>query len=150
MCAHFWYISIHHVKYLDKPLKCLEMKAKIKSVRKNNEIFLCIFTYTWKSDIFSHTSILRKNVFWVTLKTKYQNDPNKVKKFHTFQVIKIFQAWGISKYFLTPTKNHTVQLENATSSCLFAFILKHPIVKVMSTAKCWLKHHFANPKKETE
>ena len=29
-----WYISIHHVKYLDKPIKCLEMRAKIKSVRK--------------------------------------------------------------------------------------------------------------------
>ena len=29
-----WYISIHHVKYLDKPIKCLEMRANIKSVRK--------------------------------------------------------------------------------------------------------------------
>ena len=41
----FWYISFHHVKYLDKPIKCLEMRAKRKSVWKNNEIFLCIFTY---------------------------------------------------------------------------------------------------------
>ena len=48
-----WYISIHHVKYLDKPIKCLEMRAKIKSVWKINEIFLCIFTYIWKLDIFS-------------------------------------------------------------------------------------------------
>ena len=48
-----WYISIHQIKYLYKPIKCLEMRAKIKSVRKMNEIFLCIFTYNWKSDIFS-------------------------------------------------------------------------------------------------
>ena len=26
-------------------IKCLEMRAKVKSVRKINEIFLCIFTY---------------------------------------------------------------------------------------------------------
>ena len=41
-----WYISLHHLTYLDKPIKCLEMRAKIKSVQKINEIFLCIFTYT--------------------------------------------------------------------------------------------------------
>ena len=48
-----WGISFHNLKYLDKPIKCLEMRAKIKSVRKINEIFLCIFTYIWKLDIFS-------------------------------------------------------------------------------------------------
>ena len=48
-----WYIFIHHVKYLDKLIKCLEMRAKMKSVRKINEIFLCILTYIWKFDIFS-------------------------------------------------------------------------------------------------
>ena len=51
-----WYISIHHVKYLDKPIKCLEMRAKIKSVWKIFLcIFRCIFTYMWKSDVFPHT-----------------------------------------------------------------------------------------------
>ena len=40
-----WDITFHYLKYLDKPIKCLEMRAKIKSVRKINEIFLCIFTY---------------------------------------------------------------------------------------------------------
>ena len=48
-----WYISIRLVKYLDKPIRCLEMKAKIKSVRKINEIFLCIFTYIYKSESLS-------------------------------------------------------------------------------------------------
>ena len=47
------YISIHNLKYLENPIKCLEMRAKIKSVRKINEIFLCIFNYIRKSDIFS-------------------------------------------------------------------------------------------------
>ena len=51
-CLFIWYISVHHVKHLDKPIKCLEMRAKIKSVRKINETFFCIFTYIWKSDIF--------------------------------------------------------------------------------------------------
>ena len=58
-----WYISIHHVKYLDKPIICLEMRAKIKSVRKINEILLCFFTYIWKSDILPRTSIMTKNLF---------------------------------------------------------------------------------------
>ena len=51
--SFIWGISFHNLKYLDKPIKCLEMRAKIKSVRKINEIFLCIFTYIWKLDIFS-------------------------------------------------------------------------------------------------
>ena len=48
-----WGITFHHLKYLDKPIKCLEMRAKIKLVRKINEFFLCIFIYIWKLDIFS-------------------------------------------------------------------------------------------------
>ena len=51
--SFIWGISYHNLKYLDKPIKCLEMRAKWKSVRKINEIFLCIFTYIWKLDIFS-------------------------------------------------------------------------------------------------
>ena len=62
------------------------MRAKIKLVRKINEIFLCILL--------------------VTLKAKYQNDPNNVKKCHMFQVIEIFQARGISRYLLTGLKEH--------------------------------------------
>ena len=50
----------------------------------------------------------KKNVFPATLKAKYQNDPNKVKECHMFQVIEIFQARGICKYFLTGLKEHTV------------------------------------------
>ena len=44
----------------------------------------------------------------VTLKAKYQNDPNKVKKCQMFQVIEIFQAREISKFFLTGLKERTV------------------------------------------
>ena len=58
--------------------------------------------------LFRHTSILTNYLLLVTLKAKYQNDPNKVKKCHMFQVIEIFQARGISKYFLTGLKEHTV------------------------------------------
>ena len=59
-----WYISIHHVKYLDKPIKCLEMRAKIKSVWKIFLcIFRCIFTYMWKSDVFHIPQFWRKRFF---------------------------------------------------------------------------------------
>ena len=51
---------------------------------------------------------MEENVFLLTLKAKYQNDQNKLKKRHMFQVVEIFQAQGISKYFLTSTKKHTV------------------------------------------
>ena len=56
------------------------------------------------------------------LKAKYQNDPNKVKECHMFQVIEIFQAKGISKYFLTPTKKHIVYpiVVQTVSQFLFA------------------------------
>ena len=40
------------------------MRAKIKSVRKTNEIFLCIFSYILNNwPFFPHTSIFTKNVF---------------------------------------------------------------------------------------
>ena len=58
--------------------------------------------------LFPHTSNLTNYFLLVTLKAKYQNDPNKVKKCHMFQVIEIFQAREISKYFLTGLKEHTV------------------------------------------
>ena len=57
----------------DKTKKCLEMRANIKSVRKIHEIFLCIFTYIWKFDIFSTYLNFDKNDFLVILKAKYQN-----------------------------------------------------------------------------
>ena len=31
LAIFIWYISIHHLKYPDKPIKCLEMRANIKS-----------------------------------------------------------------------------------------------------------------------
>ena len=46
-----------------------------------------------------HSSILTKNDFLVTVKAKYQNDPNNVKKCRMFQVIKIVQAQGIINTF---------------------------------------------------
>ena len=36
--SFIWGITFHNLKYLDKPIKCLEMRANIKSVRKINEI----------------------------------------------------------------------------------------------------------------
>ena len=84
------------------------MRANQRSVRKINEIFLCIFTYISKSDTFSTYLNFDELFLLVTLKAKYQNDPHKVKKCHMFQVIEIFQAQGISKYFLTGLKEHTV------------------------------------------
>ena len=71
--------------------------------------FSFVFSLIFKNrTFFPHTSILTKNVFLVTLKAKYQNDPNNVKKCHMFQVIEICQARGISTYFLTGLKEHTV------------------------------------------
>ena len=40
-----WCIPLHHVKYEDSTIKCLEMKAKIKPGKKINKIFLCILPY---------------------------------------------------------------------------------------------------------
>ena len=41
--SFIWGISLHNLKYLDTPIKCLEMSVKIKSVRKIEEILLCTF-----------------------------------------------------------------------------------------------------------
>ena len=40
-----WCISLHNLIYLDKPIKCLEIRAKTKLPWNIYEIFLCIFTY---------------------------------------------------------------------------------------------------------
>ena len=71
--------------------------------------FSFVFSHIFKNRTFiPNTSILTNFFFLVTLKAKYQNDPNNVKKCHIFQVIEIVQARGISKYFLTGLKEHTV------------------------------------------
>ena len=71
--------------------------------------FSFVFSLIFKNrTFFPNISILTKNVFLDTLKAKYQNDPNKVKKCHMFQVIEVFQARGICNYLLTATKKHTV------------------------------------------
>ena len=49
-----------------------------------------------------------KKYFFGYFKSQISNDPNNVKKCHMFQVIEIVQARGISKYFLTGLKEHTV------------------------------------------
>ena len=72
-CLFIWYISIHHVKYLDKPIKCLEMIAKIKSVQKIYEIFFVFALIFENQTFFPNTSILTKNVFFGILKAEYQN-----------------------------------------------------------------------------
>ena len=62
--SFIWSISFQNLKYLDKPIKCLEMRAKIKSVRTINEIFI-LFSFTFKNRTwFPHSSILMKNVFF--------------------------------------------------------------------------------------
>ena len=74
--------------------------------------FPFLFSLIFKNlTFFPHSSILTKKVLLVTLKAKYQNDPNKVKKCHMVQVIEIFQAQEISKYFLTAIKKHTVKVK---------------------------------------
>ena len=52
-----WGITFHNLKYLDKPIKCLEMRAEIKSVRFY-EIFLVISHIFKNRTFFPHSSIL--------------------------------------------------------------------------------------------
>ena len=66
----FWYLAFQIIKIEDKPIKSLEMRAKIKSIRKINEIFLCIFTYIWKSDIFSTFLNFDKKYFFDYFKSQ--------------------------------------------------------------------------------
>ena len=101
--SFIWGISFHNLKYLDKPIKCLEMRAKIKSVRKFNEIFLYIFTYIQKSDIFPHTSIFTKNVCLVIF--KYQNFPSISNFWHLSHVIWCSLDWVVSIYLVAFIKN---------------------------------------------
>ena len=61
-------ITFHNLKYLDKPIKCLEMRANIRSVRKINE-FSFVFSLIFKNrTFFAHTSIFTKNAFLVISK----------------------------------------------------------------------------------
>ena len=68
--SFIWGITFHNLKYLDKSIKCLEMRAKIKSVRKINEIFHCIFTYIWKKNIFPAYFNLDKKRFFGYFKSQ--------------------------------------------------------------------------------
>ena len=75
------------------------MRAKIKSVRKINEILLCIFTYIQKSDIFSIYLYFDDDFVLVTLKAKYQNVPIISEFCHMSWVTGSLLANLISKNF---------------------------------------------------
>ena len=64
------------------------------------------------------------------------NDPNKVKKCHMFQVIEIFQAREISKYFLPPIKKHTLNLTTVhVNSGSFSSVIKMLALFTMNYCK---------------
>ena len=60
-----WCIPLHFVKYEDSTIKCLNMRAKTKSVWWINEIFLCIFTNIWKFNFFYryHNYLIKSNKY---------------------------------------------------------------------------------------
>ena len=74
-----WGINFHNLKYLVKPINCLEMRAKKKSVRKINKIFFCIFTYIWKSDIFSTYLNFDEKWFFGHFKSQISKCPTYIK-----------------------------------------------------------------------
>ena len=74
-----WCISIYQLKYLDKLIKCLELRAKIKSVQKIHEIFLCIFKYIWKLDIFSTYLNFDKKWFFCYFKSQISKCHKHIK-----------------------------------------------------------------------
>ena len=77
--SFIWGITFHNLKYLDKLIKCLEMRAEIKPVRKINKIFLCIFTYIWKSDIFSTYLNFDEKWFFGHFKSQISKCPNHIR-----------------------------------------------------------------------
>ena len=77
--SFIWGITFENIKYLDKPITCLEMTAKIKSVWKINEIFLCIFTYFKKSDIFTIYLNFDVKCFFGYFKSLIFKCPNHIK-----------------------------------------------------------------------
>ena len=50
-----WYISIHHIQYLDKPIKCLKMRTNIKS-KGISKILSSVFLFIFENrTFFQHT-----------------------------------------------------------------------------------------------
>ena len=118
--SFIWGITFHNLKYLDKPIKCLEMRAKIKSVRKINEIFLCIFTYIWKPAILSPYLNFDKIFFLVILKAKYQNVQTKI-----FWIYIQACWWNID---VSPIQNHENTLYIDHSVLVLIWILTAVLV----------------------
>ena len=82
------------LKYLDKLIKCLEMRANIHLYSKIGH--------------FSTHLNFDEICFFGYFKSHKSKWPKNVKICHMFEVIEIVQAGGISKYFLTGLKEHTV------------------------------------------
>ena len=74
-----WYISIHLVKYLDKPIKCLEMRAKIKSARQIN-----VENMTFSPN----SSILMKKCFFCYFKSQISKWKHKSERLSVTRGIK--------------------------------------------------------------
>ena len=86
------------------------MRAKIKSVRKINEIFLSIFTYIWKLNIFSTCLILDKKCFSVYFKSQISKWPEQSESH------KIFSNTRNEQILLTPSNKHTLQFSSLHSN----------------------------------
>ena len=84
------------------------MRAKIKSVRKINEIFLCIFTYIKKSDIFSTYLNFYEFFFLAILKAKYQNVPSISNFWHLSHILSSLLADTVGAMMLTRGLVNTV------------------------------------------
>ena len=69
--SFIWGIAFYNLKYQDRLIKCLEIRAKIKSVWKINEIFLCNSLISKIRIFLRQNSILMKNLFFVTLKANH-------------------------------------------------------------------------------
>ena len=100
-------ITFHNLKYLDKLIKCLEMRAKIRSVRKINEIFLCIFIYIWKLEIFSTYLNFDEKWFFGYFKSQ-------ISKPNTLRYILNIEICLLVKYIYLSNENHKIHFEKIT------------------------------------
>ena len=118
----------------DQTDKMPKMRAKIKSVRKINKIFLCIFTYIWKSDIFSTYLNFDEKWFFGHFKSQISKWP-----IHT----KILPPTLVHKKFLNQNYKLISFHHNSETPCIVFSLICN--LKKFSHIKCFQNRIYIFP-----
>ena len=120
-----WCIPLHPVKHEDSSIRCLGMRANIKSAWRVNKIFVYIFTHIRKLHVFPHIpQFCWKMLFWLFSKLNikmsypYRNFATKII-FKNSLWSDLIWVWKMAFILKGPVLSLQQILYSAPQKCLY-------------------------------